>query len=51
MTSMNQLKQLIAAYKSGDKITIKFERLNDNGYEEQSVKVTLGSQSYHTGNQ
>ena len=51
MTSMNQLKQLIAAYKSGDKVTVKFERLNDNGYEEQSVKVTLGSQSYHTTKQ
>ena len=44
ITGMSQLKQLIASYKAGDEVSIKFERLG-NGYKEKTVKATLGAQS------
>lgn len=41
--SMSELKQQLAYYKAGEKVKITFERLSQNGYEEQTVEVKLGS--------
>ena len=51
VTTMEKLKDLLAYYKSGQKVEVTFERLSDgNGYQEQTVKVTLSSQSGVTSN-
>ncbi len=42
--TMRELKELMTYYKAGQKVNIKFSRLN-NGYEEQTVEVKLGSQT------
>jgi hypothetical protein len=42
---MEELKTLISSYKAGDSVKLEIERLGNNGYEKQSVKVTLGSTS------
>lgn len=44
VTTMSQLKQLLAYYKEGQKVEIKIQRLGD-GYEEKTVKVKLGAMS------
>jgi serine protease Do len=44
VTSMEELKQLLAGYKSGDTVKLQIERLGE-GYEEQTITVELGSQS------
>jgi serine protease Do len=43
VSSMEELKQLISAYQAGKEVKVTFERLG-NGYEEQTITVTLGSQ-------
>lgn len=50
VSSMTELKQLVSSHKAGDEVTIKFERLGD-GYEEQTVTATLGSQADNTSSQ
>lgn len=42
--TMRELKELMTYYKSGQKVKIKLSRLN-NGYEEQTIEVKLGSQT------
>lgn len=49
VSTMSQLKELMTYYKSGQKVKVKLERLG-NGYEEQTVEVTLLSQSGVTSN-
>ncbi len=49
VSTMSQLKELMTYYKSGQKVKVTFERLG-NGYEEQTVEVTLLSQSGVTSN-
>lgn len=41
--SMSALKQQLAYYKAGEKVKVTFERLDQNGYKEQTVEVKLGS--------
>lgn len=41
---MKELKELVEAYKPEDTVTVKIQRLGDNGYEEHAIEVTLGSQ-------
>jgi serine protease Do len=45
VSTMEELKTLISSYKAGDSVKLEIERLGNNGYEKQSVKVTLGSTS------
>ena len=47
ITGMSQLKQLIASHKSGDEVKMTIQRLG-NGYQEKSIKVTLGAQADYT---
>ena len=49
VSTMQQLKELMTYYKSGQKVKVTFQRLG-NGYEEQTVEVTLLSQSGVTSN-
>ena len=49
VSTMSQLKELMTYYKSGQKVKVKLERLG-NGYEEQTIEVTLLSQSGVTSN-
>ena len=49
VSTMSQLKELMTYYKSGQKVKVTFQRLGD-GYEEQTVEVTLLSQSGVTSN-
>lgn len=49
VSTMQQLKKLMTYYKSGQKVKVTFQRLG-NGYEEQTVEVTLLSQSGVTSN-
>jgi serine protease Do len=44
VSTMEELKAIISSHKAGDTLKIKFERLG-NGYEEQTIKVELGSAS------
>lgn len=44
VTTMSQLKELLAYYKAGQEIEVTFERLGD-GYEEKTVTITLGAMS------
>lgn len=44
VSTMNQLKELMTYYHSGQKVKVTFQRLG-NGYEEQVKEVTLSSQS------
>jgi serine protease Do len=44
VTSMTELKQLLSGYKPGDTVKLQFERLG-NGYEKQTISVTLGAQA------
>lgn len=43
VATMSELKQLLASCEAGQKVTIQFQRM-DNGYQEHSVEVTLGTQ-------
>lgn len=45
LTSMSELRSLLAGYKEGDKVEVKISRISNNGYEETTVEVTLGGQS------
>ena len=49
VSTTSQLKELMTYYKSGQKVKVKLERLG-NGYEEQTIEVTLLSQSGVTSN-
>lgn len=49
VSTMQQLKELMTYYESGQKVKVTFQRLG-NGYEEQTVEVTLLSQSGVTSN-
>ena len=49
VSTMSQLKELMTYYKSGQKVKVTLQRLG-NGYEEQTVEVTLLSQSGVTSN-
>lgn len=44
ISSMSELKQLLASYEAGQEITLTIQRLG-NGYQEQSIDITLGTQS------
>lgn len=49
VSTMSQLKELMTYYKSGQKVKVTLQRLG-NGYEKQTVEVTLLSQSGVTSN-
>lgn len=44
VSTMNQLKEFLTYYKSGQSVKVTLQRLG-NGYEEQTIEVTLSSQS------
>ncbi len=41
--SMSELKQQLAYYQAGEKVKITYQRLESEGYTEQTVEVKLGS--------
>ena len=45
VTSMADLKAVIAGHKEGDKVAVKVSRMTDGGYKSQEIEVTLGATS------
>ena len=43
ITSMTQLQDILQYYAAGEKVDLTIQRSGDNGYEEQTVSITLGS--------
>lgn len=41
VTSMDSLKNVIACYSAGDTISLGIERISSNGYEKETVELTL----------
>ena len=49
VSTMQELKSLLAAYEAGQTVTVELQRLDDNGYEKQEISVTLGTQNGTAG--
>ena len=43
--SMEDLKDILSYYKSGEKIKLTVQRLNDSTYEEKEIEITLSDRS------
>lgn len=45
VTTMSELQELLTYYKQGQEVTVTIQRMNENGYEEKEITVTLGGRS------
>ena len=45
ITSMSALKELLSYYAEGQQVTITIQRMNDGGYQQTDIQVTLGGQN------
>ena len=43
--SMEDLKDILSYYQSGEKIKLTVQRLNDSTYEEKEIEITLSDRS------
>lgn len=50
ITSISQLKEELQYYKAGETVDITIQRNSDNGYKEQTLKVTLDNASEQQNN-